>query len=262
MNKSLKVFLACVFGAGIGTLVALQVNGYFWWLGLIVGGFVGYLSYEFKAVVQTIPKAWRAVISWQPKFNWRYFGKALLGLGSLHSHVGVFMTMLLVLTGAIESGYYLMVLGIIFLLCGGFALFWSTLFTFMQVGEPDASWMEMFDGVIRFNPVSFYFYYLPVWFVKGIFYVVPRAPGFLRKVVVTFGKIVVIFARFVKTLFIMIHSEIRLLCALDAAIGAGIGYFAGSVLIGALAGGLVGVLNYEVITKRILHLNTSKAKTS
>lgn len=55
-----KVFIASALGAFIGSLVALQLNAYLWWLGLIAGGLVGYLSYEFKAVLRAIPVAWHA----------------------------------------------------------------------------------------------------------------------------------------------------------------------------------------------------------
>src|SRR5207253_919220 len=39
--------------------------------------------------------------------------------------------------------------------------------------------------------------------------------------------------RFVWHLFLLIHSELRLLCGVDALIGAGVGYFMHSALIGA-----------------------------
>ncbi len=47
---------------------------------------------------------------------------------------------------------------------------------------------------------------------------------------------------------------------LACAIGASIGYFSGNALIGALAGGVFGVLNYEILSKRILHLVPVRAK--
>lgn len=58
--------------------------------------------------------------------------------------------------------------------------------------------------------------------------------------------------RFCWELFLRIHSEIRLLCGIDAMIGTTIGYFAGSAIIGALVGGLFGVLNYAIITELYL----------
>ena len=44
----------------------------------------------------------------------------------------------------------------------------------------------------------------------------------------------------------------RLLCGIDAMLGAGIGYLAGSAIIGALDGGLVGVFNYAIVTELCL----------
>ena len=58
--------------------------------------------------------------------------------------------------------------------------------------------------------------------------------------------------RFCWELLLCIHSEMRLLCGIDAMIGTAIGYFAGSVIVGALAGGLFGVFNYAVITELCL----------
>jgi len=95
----------------------------------------------------------------------------------------------------------------------------------------------------KLNPIYVGFYWLP----KGIIYIIPRTPRFFRKAIITIG-------RFTKILFILIHSDIRLLCGTDAAIGVVIGYFTGNVLIGGLAGGVFGVLNYEILSKRILHL--------
>ncbi|OGZ36037.1 MAG: hypothetical protein A2V60_01840 [Candidatus Portnoybacteria bacterium RIFCSPHIGHO2_01_FULL_39_19] len=72
-------------------------------------------------------------------------------------------------------------------------------------------------------------------------------------------KLAKLMTKFIKTIFITIHSEIRLLCGVDAAIGTAIGYFAGNAIIGAIAGGLFGLLNYEVVSRRILRLVPVKA---
>ena len=58
--------------------------------------------------------------------------------------------------------------------------------------------------------------------------------------------------RFGWQVFIRIHSQKRLICGTDAMIGAGIGYLAGSAIIGALAGALIGLVNYELVTRRWL----------
>jgi len=55
-----------------------------------------------------------------------------------------------------------------------------------------------------------------------------------------------------KETFIYIHSEMRVLCFVSAALGACVGYFLGSATIGAIAGCVFGIVNYEIVSKRIL----------
>ena len=91
--------------------------------------------------------------------------------------------------------------------------------------------------------------------VQGTKKYVPKyAPKVLPMLWIVICKI----GLFVKTVFILIHSEERLLCMIDAVIGAGIGYSFESALIGALVGGIIGVLNFEILSKRILHLVPAK----
>ena len=50
-NKTARIFLACACGAGTGSLAALQL-GYFWGLGALLGGLVGYLIYDLEQVAR------------------------------------------------------------------------------------------------------------------------------------------------------------------------------------------------------------------
>jgi hypothetical protein len=61
--------------------------------------------------------------------------------------------------------------------------------------------------------------------------------------------------KFFMELFQYIHSDVRLLCGMDAAIGAGVGYFAGDMLIGALFGGAFGLLNYKIVRTYIFKIS-------
>ena len=65
-------------------------------------------------------------------------------------------------------------------------------------------------------------------------------------------------ALFLKHLFLLIHSDMRVLCMTDAALFAGVGYFLGSALWGAILGGLFGVLNYKVVSEYILGIVPAK----
>ena len=53
-------------------------------------------------------------------------------------------------------------------------------------------------------------------------------------------------------MFIRIHSDRRLISGVDALLGSAIGYFAGSAAVGALSGGILGIVNYAMITERWL----------
>ncbi len=97
---------------------------------------------------------------------------------------------------------------------------------------------EKFKICIKFyNPIMIYLYYP----AKGIAWSAPRIPA---------GAMILY--NFLKNLFFLIHSDLRLLCGVDSLIGAVTGYFTGNALIGALAGGMLGIADYEIISKRYL----------
>ncbi len=264
MNKSLKIFIACFLGAGIGTLTALQLNGYFWWVGLLVGALVGYFSYEFKKVKEAAPKAWNTAKGWKPnKKWWRDFGSIILPVASISSTCIIgFLAFFAPLIALSEEASPMQSLkySILAFSLMTFATMLIGILVEMLMDEKVRKKDSLFFK--EYNPFRVYLWLLPkyivlglIWLIRQVFHVTIHTPGFIWKVIVTF-------ARFIKTLFIMIHSEIRLLCGIDAAIGAAIGFFAGSVIIGAVSGGLFGLLNYEILSKRILHLVPSRTNNA
>jgi hypothetical protein len=271
MNRdALKIFIACAIGAAVGTIVALDMNKYFWWLGLLAGGATGYLSYEWRAVIRAIPAAYRAagrvkfpskpilcrlrLFIWASMATtsfgaWMYIAsslaKPLLPKGIILSSLGV-MCLLFTL--------------VCFLLTFAFA-FVTMIMTFAgQVGNE----MNEFAGVFRktafvVSPPTVVFWHLP----HGLLFVMKKVP---QAVAATFRFILSVLVRapqdFKATLgfakrfgwqmFVRIHSERRLICGVDALLGSMIGYFAGSAAVGALAGGILGAVNYAVVTERWL----------
>lgn len=232
MNKSVQVFLACALGGLIGTLVALNVNHSFWWLGMIVGSIVGYLSYDFKTVLKAVPRAWKATRSWNP--DWTELRLCLhgsgFGLGLAHTAAIFWLALTLLDHHRITRTdviFFGVVVQLAFLLYG--TLYAGGLNVCCKESPPLTYGMT--------NPASLMFWYIP----HGIGWTVERIPkglAFLR--------------RFTVIVLREIHSEIRLLCMTDAAIGVAIGYFAHHALIGALAGGILGVLNFEILSIRVL----------
>ena len=59
MNETKKIGLACFVGGALCVLVALLVAPALWWLGIGAGIAGGYMAYEFRQILLTIPRAWK-----------------------------------------------------------------------------------------------------------------------------------------------------------------------------------------------------------
>jgi hypothetical protein len=237
MNQTGKVFVACFLGALIGAFVALQVNHNSWWVGLIVGFATGYLSFEFKKVVSAAPQAWQAASTWRWQPNrewWRWYPMACLAAASYLSIV-TFPIFIL----AVIARNTLMIIGTLVTTLAMSALFAGEL---IEWDSPAYTQMKI-TRELRFNFINIYFWIVPKYLLKGAWWMIAGIP--------TVARVVWNFFRY---FFRLIHSDIRLLCGTDAAIGACIGYFSHSALIGAIAGGMLGVLNFEIISIRVLKL--------
>ena len=239
MNRTLKVFLACAFGAGIGAMIALQIGGYLWWIGMIL---VGYLSYEFKAVLMAIVYAWKKIVD-ESKSNQELKGIfwGLIFLSGAAASACAIFTMDQEITSKTPAIGYLTLYLLGTWLC---ALLFALISTRKQEFEELSSKQKML--ILSLSPILFCTFW-PVAFpliVAKLLFSNARA---LFKTLLAIGH-------FFKMVFVQIHSEVRLLCLFDAGIGAAIGYYFGNPLIGALAGGCLGALNYEVVSKRVLKL--------
>lgn len=254
-----KIFVASTIGAAIGSIVALQVNANFWWAGALIGGFIGYLSYEWKEVIRAIPIAARAafpalvrgmsefVKEMREAWAWA-FGRPRPFV-YLHLLFGAIFSFLL--TGDIfktinfESSPSPLCAIFCIAILMFFLLSVISVFSFLCLslpycfGEDDSQDDEDF-----FSETS----YLKM--LKMHFLGIPKAWGILLWRFVS--SMTTGFVRFGWKMFLFIHSERRLLCGMDAMIGACVGYFSGSVLVGALAGGILGVVNYMYVTERVL----------
>jgi len=276
MKRSMSVFLACAIGAGIGSLVALEIAHAFWWVGLVVGLATGYLTYEIKAVGWAIVSAWRAVFGWRPSPVFRKklifafvtgsFSVCWVALLIIYHNLTDGLNFQGIISSVLHTLTFVNPLLAIFVACivllgsvapvmiiGGMAL----IFGLICVYSPFEGSDEQFDGpgLIMVSPPAVIFVWLPIgiWLcLKKI----PAAIAAIGRLVAGIPRfvchLVLLSADFIWLVFLAIHSEVRLLCGVDAMLGAAIGYYAGSAVIGAIAGGILGVINYALITERVL----------
>src|SRR3989338_4690885 len=82
-RESLTVAGACLLGAFVGTLVALDISArfqygsYLWGIGALFGGITAYVAVDFRQFISGICRAWREVANWQLN---RPFWKAVFSL--------------------------------------------------------------------------------------------------------------------------------------------------------------------------------------
>lgn len=261
-HRLLKVFIACFLGGCIGSIVALEIGKYFWWVGLLAGAAVGYLSYEFKEVLTAIPRAWKMAVAHLPtrrdafQFLKLFFFSELLISTFLVPFVSFVLLMLsfsneplqkrLVFTGLLLYGS----LGIALIL---------NIFIWFRIGNFDSRAKELQSIAWRYNFITVFFWFIPIRLALLLsFFVTDLVPRMFW----IFLKTLKVAPAFFWHLFKLIHSELRLLCAVDAALGVCAGFFMGSAILGGLAGGLWGVVNFEILSKRVLKLVPLKVRIS
>lgn len=261
MNRDLvSAVLACAFGAFIGAFLGLEaaqrfsLGQYLWPLTAIFGGITAYVAVDFGRFTAGIARAYRATIAWKPN---RLFWKAVvwqlvagLTIGTL---VFLFFSLVFHRTSGIILGAFM------------FFVFGPLAAANTDGGAPKNELEnEIKDSksiVWNFNPIAVLFWMGADIFL-GLTKGVPLIPSVLRIVFAFFGRVVwgmiKVLPRFVSTAFRYVHTQKRTLCFCDAALGAVVGYLAGSATIGALAGAVLGFVNYELVSVRWLKLVPAK----
>jgi len=263
--------IAVTAGAFIGAMVGLNLSEVLTYgiiglpVGMVVGGLVGYVVYDFKTVVSAVPIAWEKtclIAQWRPpkidwqkvKLAWRFacaegirfftlvitFAWPLLFLVYLGGSVS-FLRASLVVVLVTLSVFMTLVVMMFLLLCIFFIGCGVSKEELMLSCEEAC---QKSRHVMRYwNPVVVCVYWVPVGIYTFIcLYVWPMLLFVLY---------------FAGCMFYEVHDDIRLLCMVDGAIFAGVGWCTGgaiSAVVAAVIGGLFGLLNYHVVSIRVLKL--------
>ena len=250
MNETMKVGLACALGALFGTLIVLTLNPYLSPLGFFLGGAVGWFFQDHKQALLAAGKILRGQFTIHGTFPDRLYSMLLMSISYSTVLIGVII--------GID--------GIIFTLSGTWVdlntdgplevvfctpIAWLILFTIIAANEPLPKAEESLMMLKYVNPITGPFWLL-FYFGKGMVRLTVRIPTMAAAA-----------ARLFKRWFILVHSEKRFICFVDSIIGTGIGVLAAqhygqptaiAALIGAAAGALIGVINYEIVSIRWLKL--------
>lgn len=294
MSNTQKIGLACFVGGAICTAVALIASPHIWWLGTLAGFAGGYLSYEFKEVLRAIPRA--ASAAWRGAGDtgvalWEGTAKCSRAVGSwlslphpflessiafslpltavhlsLHPvKIGVTRTtsdkeLVLLFVGLWGLFTIVSVVATYLLACLGSRIgdkcFWRPFLDADDYRYDDDEQAEILQALeyvekplTRRNALR--------WTALGIWIIL----RFIVWTIVLRGT-----ALFAWRLVKLIHSERRLLCAVDGAIG---GTLAGLslrgcasspfeliaiVVFGGLLGATFGIANWEIVSKRLLRV--------
>ncbi|MBI2048984.1 MAG: hypothetical protein HYT29_00910 [Parcubacteria group bacterium] len=290
-RETLSIVLSCMLGAFIGALVALQLGGYFWFIGAILGGAVAYIAVDFRDWAAAFRYAWRRTIAWRPYSPyWKTLGVALVS-GICVMPTIIAATYLLIVFVAFASGVRGHDFSVI--LTGPLVAYISLFLAFMLgafLALPEVLQSVSFNlyevrekligrtptrkgykanllafrkkcwGVAKWGNLASVLFLSVFGVVGGVVYCIIKAP---RITAATWrgGKVAsILFFAFARYMFLYAHSSRRVLCFTDAALGAAAGYQFGSALAGAVIGGALGLLNYELVSVRWLGLAPYRAR--
>ena len=226
--ESIKIAVACFLGAFVGALVALQASPHLWWLGIIVGAVVGYLAYRPLRALQGFREACTSFLDVPPKEQPKIGLVVIIGYWMVSLTSGFYIALIIWLLGLHDDWWWTLIIAVSSIV----AL--SYLVSTGGLGEDNIVNKALVrKWIIWCNPVT-----LPFTIVYQV--------------------VKVLFKLMIRTLR-LVHSDIRLLCMTDSAIGALVGYYFHSAILGGIIGAIVGLLNYELVSKRWLKLAPQRA---
>jgi len=294
-----KIALACFIGGILCAVVALIFAPQYWTIGLLAGFAGGYISYEFREVCKAIPIALRAtreeilktfeseiagVKVWLPKPHPFVYPSVIVSapiyvwvmaglLSEIHSSPFIVQCIMVCL---LAVGVPVFFVGLIYVVTvpiftlafigarAGKRCYWQP---FITIGdkELEAHIQKLKGRGYREKPLT----YLNVlrWFIIGLGVIALFFVWTLWKYLgIGFWLSLKFIVRFGWQLFKLIHSQKRVLCAIDGTLGGAISYAwlyttssapAGKIILvfsGGLLGAAFGILNWEIVSKRLLHV--------
>lgn len=269
MNRHFwSVLFACALGGLLGALFGIEVARRFafgqhmWALSALGGGLVAYVAVDFRHFCDGVVSAWKKTIRWRPDaLYWKTWLISFAGMLTVCSTLILMFALVEYLTGGTNFSW----LGLLFkafvllsmLLAGPCALSSSS----RKPEMSDEIWLARIQSCTDFG-WSALKWCNPVGMVVGLVLLCVKLlsllPALWQDITNTAVSILPPLKTFFWQAFVNVHSKLRTLCFMDATIGATVGYFCGSPILGAVIGGLLGAINYELVSIRWLKLVPAK----
>ncbi|MCC6934296.1 MAG: hypothetical protein IT406_01190 [Candidatus Yanofskybacteria bacterium] len=231
--------LAAAFGAATGTLLALMM-GRFWLFGAILGGVVGYLTYDIQSVIEATRTRMAHVYRSDTLQAARLLLWCVLAMTSLGQSFGILVSLArwqwswLAIWGLTVVGF-------------GIGITFGLLFVALS-GERSAreDITQTFRcAAINLNIVVLVSYWAPV--------VSYRTLRVLINLLVVSFLFALIAVRATPHILRDVYSDRRLIAGLSALQGAIVGYFAHSWVLAAIVGGACFVAQIQLVHRRLVH---------
>lgn len=245
----MSIVVTCIFGATIGAIVSLEIaelfdfGQYVWILGALLGGASAYVTVDPQHFYRGVKRAWKGVIGFRITqesiiAHLVYTGGVLIFCLS----VGVVALFVFILGAYSESVFNGSVLSLQECLQAGLVTaicvmtFFALLAVWLYVGIASQNSLvrneELKDagmfGICKLNLI--FWIGLSIFSIFLLLRICIRSVPFVPRLIVH--------------TIVAVHSERRTICFMDATMGASLGYFIGSPIIGGIAGGAFGYLSY------------------
>ncbi len=258
-----SVALHCGLGALIGFLAAHQVaasfeyGSYFQYFATLAGGVFVYFSVDFRQTSAGITKAWNTAINWRPYLPyWKTAGVSWVAtfmvlvtvIGWTAFLIWLFQTEDVSVKAKKESHPVLgsLILCIVVLLPFFYHLKKGGVGNRKYKESLKKSRTTAYQALIFLNPLTAPFSTL---YILAPFVYLLGTELYSRAV--RTGKAIGSFFYYV---FVYIHSKRRTICFVDASLGGAIGLWYDQAIIAIVAGAILGVINYEIVSVRWLKL--------
>jgi len=281
-----KIAVACFIGGASFCIMALIFTPSYWWLGFIAGLAGGYVSYEFREICWAIPIAFLRTLGRKSADMWKNM-IVLVREWFLRPHPFLYFGMLcalpLIIAIAIDVSALPTSMGemriiitetLLLILCYCLTVIaFSGLFVLLAcIGAMlvDHRCWDYLGQLHDCEEVPLTYVNAAKWILQGTFRVIKFLLWDLwMYLAIIVGEILRFSVQFAWHLFRLIHSHKRILCAIDGTLGGTICYIwlvqtstsfvqqALLVIFGGFLGAAIGVVNWEIVSKRIFHVSVN-----